>query len=144
MASFRTENRGDVAVVTFDLPGEPVNTLSPAVGAEFTEELERLGKDEAVKAVVFTSGKQDFVVGADVKWLGSLGTAADGERASREGQHGFDRLAFFPKPVVAAIHGACLGGGLDTDEPREPLRAAGAGEQAELDLREPELGPGRV
>ena len=113
MASFRTENRGDVAVVTFDLPGEPVNTLSPAVGAEFTEELERLGKDEAVKAVVFTSGKQDFVVGADVKWLGSLGTAADGERASREGQHGFDRLAFFPKPVVAAIHGACLGGGLE-------------------------------
>ena len=68
--------RGDVAVVTFDLPGEPVNTLSPAVGAEFTEELERLGQDEAVKAIVFTSAKQDFVVGADVKWLGSLRTAA--------------------------------------------------------------------
>ena len=106
MASFRTEMRGDVAVVTFDLPGEPVNTLSPAVGAEFSEELERLGRDEAVKAVVFTSAKQDFVVGADVKWLGSLRSAADGERASRDGQQGFDRLAAFPKPVVAAIHGA--------------------------------------
>jgi 3-hydroxyacyl-CoA dehydrogenase/enoyl-CoA hydratase/3-hydroxybutyryl-CoA epimerase len=90
-----------------------VNTLSPAVGAEFIEELERLGKEEAVKAIVFTSAKQDFVVGADVSWLGSLRSASDGERAAREGQHGFDRLAFFPKPVVAAIHGACLGGGLE-------------------------------
>ena len=113
MTSFRTEMQGEVAVVTFDLPGEPVNTLSPGVGAEFAEELERLGRDEAVKAIVFTSAKQDFIVGADVKWLGSLRTVADGEQASREAQHGFDRLAFFPKPVVAAIHGACLGGGLE-------------------------------
>jgi len=113
MGAFRTEIRDDVAIVTFDLPGEPVNTLSPAVGAEFAEELERLGTNDAVKAVVFASAKQDFVVGADVRWLGSLRTAADGERASREAQHGFDRLAFFPKPVVAAIHGACLGGGLE-------------------------------
>jgi len=113
MAAFRTEMRGDVAVLTFDLPGESVNTLSPAVGTEFARELERLGQDSAVKAVVFTSAKQDFVVGADVKWLGSLRAAADGERASREAQEGLDRLAAFSKPVVAAIHGACLGGGLE-------------------------------
>ncbi len=113
MAAFRSEMRGHVAVLTFDLPGEPVNTLSPGVGAEFEEELQRLGEEAGVKAVVFTSGKEDFVGGADVKWLGSLHTAADGEKASREGQQGFDRLASFPKPVVAAIHGACLGGGLE-------------------------------
>ncbi len=113
MGAFRSEMRGEVAVLTFDLPGEPVNTLSPAVGTEFTEELERLGQDPAVKAIVFTSAKQDFVVGADVKWLDALHTAAEGEQASREGQQGFDRLAAFPKPVVAAIHGACLGGGLE-------------------------------
>ncbi|HZX40272.1 MAG TPA: enoyl-CoA hydratase-related protein, partial [Myxococcaceae bacterium] len=113
MSAFRSEMRGDVAILTFDLPGEPVNTLSPIIGAEFEQELERLGQDPAVKAIVFTSGKQDFVVGADVKWLGSLRTEGDGEKASREGQQGFDRLASFSKPVVAAIHGACLGGGLE-------------------------------
>jgi len=113
MAAFRSEMRGDVAVLTFDAPGEPVNTLSPTVGEEFAQELERLGQDASVKAIVFTSGKQDFIVGADVKWLGSLHTAADGEKASREGQQGFERLAAFAKPVVAAIHGACLGGGLE-------------------------------
>jgi 3-hydroxyacyl-CoA dehydrogenase/enoyl-CoA hydratase/3-hydroxybutyryl-CoA epimerase len=113
MDLFRFETRDDIALVTIDLPGEPVNTLSPAVGTAFSELLERIAQDETIRAVVLASGKPDFVVGADVKWLGSLRSAEDGERASREGQAGFDRLAAFSKPVVAAIHGACLGGGLE-------------------------------
>jgi 3-hydroxyacyl-CoA dehydrogenase/enoyl-CoA hydratase/3-hydroxybutyryl-CoA epimerase len=114
MDFFRYETRGDdIALVTIDLPGEPVNTLSPAVGSAFSELLERIAQDETVRAVVLASGKPDFIVGADVKWLGSLRSVEDGERASREGQAGFDRLAAFSKPVVAAIHGACLGGGLE-------------------------------
>jgi len=113
MDLFRFETRDDIALVTIDLPGEPVNTLSPAVGTAFSELLERIAQDETIRAVVLASGKPDFVVGADVKWLGSLRSTEDGERASREGQAGFDRLAAFSKPVVAAIHGACLGGGLE-------------------------------
>lgn len=106
--------RDGVAVLTLDLPGEPVNTLSPATGALFDAALARALEDTGVGALVFTSGKPDgFVAGADVRWLGSLKTKEDGERASREGQAGFARLAMYPKPVVAAIHGACLGGGLE-------------------------------
>jgi 3-hydroxyacyl-CoA dehydrogenase / enoyl-CoA hydratase / 3-hydroxybutyryl-CoA epimerase len=106
--------RDGVALLTLDLPGEPVNTLSPATGALFEAALGRALEDAAVKAVVFTSGKQDgFVAGADVRWLGTLKTKEDGERASREGQAQFARLASVSKPVVAAIHGACLGGGLE-------------------------------
>jgi 3-hydroxyacyl-CoA dehydrogenase/enoyl-CoA hydratase/3-hydroxybutyryl-CoA epimerase len=106
--------RDGVAVLTLDLPGEPVNTLSPATGVLFDAALTRAMQDTAVRAVVFISGKPDgFVAGADVKWLGSLKTREDGERASREGQAGFARLAASQKPVVAAIHGACLGGGLE-------------------------------
>jgi len=114
MDFFRYETRGDdIALVTIDLPGEPVNTLSPAVGSAFSELLERIAQVETIRAVVLASGKPDFIVGADVKWLGSLRSVEDGERASREGQAGFDWLAAFSKPVVAAIHGACLGGGLE-------------------------------
>ena len=113
MDAFRTELRGDVLVLTMDLPDESVNSLSPSLIAAFEEQILRIEQDDAVKAVVFTSGKPDFLVGADVKWLDSLRTAADGEKASRDGHAELNRLAAFKKPIIAAIHGSCLGGGLE-------------------------------
>jgi 3-hydroxyacyl-CoA dehydrogenase/enoyl-CoA hydratase/3-hydroxybutyryl-CoA epimerase len=121
-----------VAVLTIDQQGEPVNTLSPETGAAFAELLGRAEKDPAVKAVVFTSGKKDnFVAGAKIDFLQTIKTAAEATEVSRKGQEGFDRLDAFPKPVVAAIHGACLGGGLEwalacddrvaTDSPKTSL-----------------------
>ena len=106
------EVRDGVAVLTLDEPGEPVNTISPATSQFLDEALHRAAQDTSVRAVVLISGKKDvFIAGADVKWLGSLRTREDGQRASRQGQDGMDRLESFPKPIVAAIHGACLGGG---------------------------------
>ena len=102
-----------VALLVLDLPGEPVNTLSPETGEVFASLLTRAEKDPAVKAVVFISGKKDnFVAGAKIDFLQTLKTASEATAVSRQGQQGFDRLDAFPKPVVAAIHGACLGGGL--------------------------------
>jgi 3-hydroxyacyl-CoA dehydrogenase/enoyl-CoA hydratase/3-hydroxybutyryl-CoA epimerase len=112
--NFRVEVEGGVATVLFDIPGEPVNTLSPEVGAELDEILGALGKDEAVKALVVASGKKDgFVAGAKIEMLQAVKSAAEAEAMARSGQAGFNRLERFPKPVVAAIHGACLGGGLE-------------------------------
>jgi len=130
--SFRVEVEGGVATVLLDVPGEPVNTLSPALEAELDGILGALGKDEAVKAVVFGSGKKDsFIAGADIEMLQGLDGAEAAEKLSRDGQEGFNRLEKFPKPVVAAIHGACLGGGLEwalachyriaSDDPRTQL-----------------------
>ncbi|WP_224364610.1 fatty acid oxidation complex subunit alpha FadJ [Hyalangium versicolor] len=121
-----------VAVLTIDQQGESVNTLSPESGEAFTELLGRAEKDPAVKAVIFISGKKDnFVAGAKIDFLQSIQTAAQATEFSRKGQEGFDRLDAFPKPVVAAIHGACLGGGLEwalacdyrvaTDSPKTSL-----------------------
>jgi 3-hydroxyacyl-CoA dehydrogenase/enoyl-CoA hydratase/3-hydroxybutyryl-CoA epimerase len=121
-----------VAVLTFDLPDSQVNTLSPEVGEVFARLLERAQHAPEVKAVVFTSGKKDsFVAGAKIDFLQTLKTAEEATAASRHGQEGFDRLEAFPKPVVAAIHGACLGGGLEwalacgyriaTDSPKTTL-----------------------
>jgi 3-hydroxyacyl-CoA dehydrogenase / enoyl-CoA hydratase / 3-hydroxybutyryl-CoA epimerase len=113
MDALRSEFRGDVLVLTLDIPGESVNALSPPLLAHFEEQMKRVELDDTIRAVVFTSGKADFLVGADVKWLNSLRTAEDGEKAAREGQAALNRLAASMKPVVAAIHGACLGGGME-------------------------------
>ncbi|MGC4115398.1 MAG: fatty acid oxidation complex subunit alpha FadJ [Myxococcales bacterium] len=67
-----------------------------------------------MKAAVIISGKPDtFIAGADLKMLSAVTTAQDAERLAREGQAAFNRLEQIRFPVVAAIHGACLGGGLE-------------------------------
>ena len=111
---FRYELDGDVAILTFDTPGEPVNTLSPEVGEEFEHLLDRAQRADGVKSLVLTSGKKDnFVAGAKIDFLQTLGTAQEAAAVARRAQAGFNRLDVYPKPVVAAIHGACLGGGLE-------------------------------
>ena len=114
MSAFRTEVRSGIAIVTFDLPNEPINKISSAVGWELEELLERVGRDEVVKAIVFTSGKPDvFIAGADIEEFVRLGSVEEAIRLSRDGQLLMQRFADSAKPVVAAIHGACLGGGLE-------------------------------
>lgn len=103
-----------VAVVTFDLKGEPVNKISQAVKRDVLATFEALEHDASVKAVAFFSGKPDtFIAGADIEEFVRLTTAAEAERLSAEGQELLDRVARFPKPVAVGIHGACLGGGLE-------------------------------
>lgn len=109
------EKRSDgVAVIRMDVPGESMNTLQQSFGEEFGQMFEELDQSSDVRAVVFTSGKPgSFIAGADVKMLGKVRTAHDARELSRAGQRGMDRLEAFRLPVVAAIHGACLGGGLE-------------------------------
>ena len=103
-----------VATLLLDVPGESVNTLSAEVGDELDALLTRLERDAAVRAVVVASGKKDgFVAGAKIEMIRAVAGAAEAEALSRKAQAGFDRLEAFGKPVVAAIHGACLGGGLE-------------------------------
>ncbi len=111
----RVEVRDDgVAVVTMDLPGEPVNTLKADFEETFARAFEALDRDPRVQAVVFASGKPDsFIAGADIGMLDGAKTAAEAAALSRKGQAAMDKLEGFRAPIVAAIHGACLGGGLE-------------------------------
>jgi 3-hydroxyacyl-CoA dehydrogenase/enoyl-CoA hydratase/3-hydroxybutyryl-CoA epimerase len=110
--SFRIEN--GTAVVTFDLPGSPVNTLGSAVSAEFTGLLQQLLRDNGVRALVLISGKPDnFIAGADIEEFQAVDSAEEAETLSGEAQAVMDRVALSTKPIVAAIHGACLGGGFE-------------------------------
>ena len=114
MSMFTVVEERGVAVVSIDQPGSPVNILNAAAKAEFEALLERLRADKVVRAVVLISGKPDtFIAGADIEEFVALPNQAAAEALSRDGQAMVDRVASFPKPVVVAIHGACLGGGLE-------------------------------
>lgn len=107
-----------LATVLMDRAGEELNTLSPETGAELELILDRLEQDPSIRAVVIGSAKPDnFLAGADIHWFATLRDAAEAEAAIKAGQDGFGRLEALHrqhgKPVVAAIHGACLGGGLE-------------------------------
>jgi len=103
-----------VAVVTLDLPGESINKFSRTVKDEFNATFSALQDDRSVRAIVIISGKKDlFVAGADIEEFAALRTAEEATRLSRDGQQMLDRIAASPKPVVAAVHGTCLGGGLE-------------------------------
>jgi enoyl-CoA hydratase/carnithine racemase len=70
--------------------------------------------DPTVRAVVIISGKPDnFIAGADIEEFTAITTQAQAERLSFEGQETVSRVETSQKPIVAAIHGACLGGGLE-------------------------------
>jgi len=103
-----------IALITFDAPHAPINALNSRLTAEFEGIVAELEGNDAIRAAVIWSGKADtWIAGADIEELVSITAAADAEALSRSGQRMLDRLAALPKPVVAAIHGACLGGGLE-------------------------------
>jgi 3-hydroxyacyl-CoA dehydrogenase/enoyl-CoA hydratase/3-hydroxybutyryl-CoA epimerase len=132
MSAFTTQNENGIAVITFDLPGEPVNKLTAAVRVEIEALLIRLRDDASTRAVVLISGKPDnFIAGADIDEFTALTSQDAAERLSFEGQETVSRVETSHKPIVAAIHGACLGGGLEfalachyriaTDHPKTQL-----------------------
>ncbi|NGQ94418.1 enoyl-CoA hydratase [Brevibacillus sp. SYP-B805] len=99
-----------VAVLTINHP--PANALNQTALQELDSVLTQLESDPQVKAIVLTGEGRFFVAGADIKEF----TRLDGGQAkalAEKGQRLFDRIERFPKPVIAAINGACLGGGLE-------------------------------
>ncbi len=114
MPAFSVTYDNAIAVVTFDLPGEPVNKLTGAVMREFEELMIQLRANAGARAVVFISGKPDnFIAGADIEEFVRLQNRTEAEALSRKGQELMTLVDDFPRPVIAAIHGACLGGGYE-------------------------------
>lgn len=115
MANALTMEKVDgVAVITFDLKGESINKFSPAVIDEFTAMIDQLEQDTSVRAAVLISGKPGtFIAGADIDQFLEFKTAEDARKASAFGHTMMSRIEKGRVPVVAAIEGACLGGGLE-------------------------------
>jgi 3-hydroxyacyl-CoA dehydrogenase / enoyl-CoA hydratase / 3-hydroxybutyryl-CoA epimerase len=129
-----------VAVVSIDIPGQPVNTLSPSVSGDFAAAIESIERDTRVRAAVIISRKPgNFIAGADIKVLDKVKSASDAEALSRSGHNAFQRMAGGRVPIVAAIHGSCLGGGLELALACH-ARVATDDEQTQLGLPEVQLG----
>ncbi len=113
---FRLDVEPDgLALLTFDSPGEKVNKYSTPVMLELDALLDALAKRTDVKALLLVSGKPDiFIAGADVNEIAKVTDPAAIADGVRKGQAVLGKLANLPFPTIAAVEGACVGGGCET------------------------------
>ncbi|EKE76223.1 fatty acid oxidation complex subunit alpha FadJ [Gallaecimonas xiamenensis] len=103
-----------IGIITMDVPGESMNTLKAAFAEEIRAILADIRHDPAVKGLVLVSGKQgSFIAGADIGMLDKCESSQDAEALSKAGHAICAELESLKVPLIAAIHGPCLGGGLE-------------------------------
>jgi 3-hydroxyacyl-CoA dehydrogenase/enoyl-CoA hydratase/3-hydroxybutyryl-CoA epimerase/3-hydroxyacyl-CoA dehydrogenase/enoyl-CoA hydratase/3-hydroxybutyryl-CoA epimerase/enoyl-CoA isomerase len=140
-SAFRLEELpGSIGLVTFNLPNSRANTLGRAVLAELAGLVSRLAGRSDLRGLIFRSGKPGmFVAGADLRELGSAPDAVQTRAVVERGHELLRAIEALPYPTVAAIEGACLGGGLELALSFD-LRLAGAHPKTELGFPEVKVG----
>jgi 3-hydroxyacyl-CoA dehydrogenase / enoyl-CoA hydratase / 3-hydroxybutyryl-CoA epimerase len=110
----KTEIEDGVLIVTLDTPDEKVNKLNEDLIEEFSALLDRLESDDNLSGAVLMSGKaNNFIAGADIEMFRNRETKEEMTDLSRVGHDILLRVEQFKKPVVAGIHGSCMGGGTE-------------------------------
>lgn len=111
--SIKIVPQGEIAIVEFDLVGEKVNKLSTPVMLRLKEVTEEL-KKSSFKAVIFKSNKPKiFIAGADIEEIKSMTTPEQFDAAVKSGQDVMSMVEDLPMPTIAAVNGACMGGGCE-------------------------------
>ncbi|MGC9964871.1 MAG: 3-hydroxyacyl-CoA dehydrogenase NAD-binding domain-containing protein [Syntrophobacteraceae bacterium] len=115
MESVRLEKNEDGVLFAFiDNPGDRVNTLSEQVISDVENVLDEVENDHLAKALVFISGKKDtFIAGADIRGFDSMREPGYAKEIISRVHALFGRISNLHYPSIAAINGACLGGGLE-------------------------------
>ncbi|HLR52310.1 MAG TPA: enoyl-CoA hydratase [Candidatus Avamphibacillus sp.] len=111
MGTINLEISNHIATLTIKSP--PANALSSKLLNDLSEKLDDIESDETVKAIVLKGEGKFFSAGADIKEFTSLQNSSDYQALAEKGQKLFDRIEHLSIPVIAAIHGAALGGGLE-------------------------------
>jgi 3-hydroxyacyl-CoA dehydrogenase/enoyl-CoA hydratase/3-hydroxybutyryl-CoA epimerase len=130
--AFSIEREGELAIVWFDLPGEKVNKFSSAVLRELSGVIDGIAASPDIKKVVIASRKPGiYIAGADVMEFTTVAGPEQAQAYVRLGQEVFTKLANLRQTTVAAIDGACVGGGCEmaiscdwrviTDSPRAQI-----------------------
>jgi len=105
------EQRDSVAVLTLNNP--PVNQLSKHFVEELAAALQSAYEDDALKAIVVTGTGKNFIAGADITQIQGIKDRDAVKERAYQGTRFISSLETGPKPIVAAINGNCLGGGLE-------------------------------
>jgi enoyl-CoA hydratase len=116
------ERDGHVATLWLDNP-DARNAMGPAFWADLPVLMDEVGRDDEVRAVVLAARGKHFTAGIDLAMFGSAVSGGDGGSAVSKRRRFLDEVkrlqasitsvADCPKPVIAAVHGACIGGGID-------------------------------
>jgi enoyl-CoA hydratase/carnithine racemase len=131
--SYRVENR--IAFVTINNP--PMNALDREVAQEIVQTFSEIDGDEGIKAVVFSGEGRAFIAGADIRMLQKVKNTQEALEVSKLLQGAMNKIEELRKPVIAAIHGFCLGGGLEL---ALACHMRVAGEKAQFGVPEIKLG----
>jgi enoyl-CoA hydratase len=101
----------NIATITLQRP--PANALSSGLLKELAAALDEIEPNREIRVVIIHGEGRFFSAGADIKEFTTVTSSDDFSKLGKYGQELFDRMEKFPKPIIAAIHGAALGGGLE-------------------------------
>ena len=107
------EIENKIAVVTLNRPAS-LNALNKGLLEDISQFLDGARENDAIRTIILTgSGEKSFVAGADIKEFSDF-NGQQGEQLAAKGQNDvFNKVENFPKPILAAINGFALGGGLE-------------------------------
>lgn len=111
MSLLKLDVADQIATLTIESP--PANALSVKLLKSLEEQFDYLSENENVKAIILKGEGRFFSAGADIKEFTSLQSASDIAALAKNGQSVFRKIENYPIPVIASIHGAALGGGLE-------------------------------
>lgn len=107
--SYRVEDR--IAFLTINNP--PMNAISREVAQQLDEAVVEIGKDDNIKAVIFSGEGRAFISGADIRMLKEVKDRHQARHVTSVLHGALNKVEALRKPVIAAVHGFCLGGGLE-------------------------------
>lgn len=111
MNYFSTNKREMTATITINHP--PANAISSDILNELSIILDKMEQDDEIRAIMIRGEGRFFSAGADIKEFTSMKTTEEVLSFTKQGQQLYNRIEAFPKPIIAVIHGAALGGGLE-------------------------------
>ncbi len=111
---FQLKEENGIGIITFNVTEDKTNTWTEDAFADLTSLIEELEKNQAIRGVIFISGKPDnFIAGANLKLISQIKQSEAATARVERFHRLMARLGALSFPVVAAIHGHCLGGGLE-------------------------------